>query len=225
VATDYFTDAETDTEVRVLRLEERSTRARPEGDEEDWSVWHGEVHVTTVATLYKKIRFYTRENVGAEDIHLPPEELDTEAFVLTVSGATAAAVGLVSGSRAAAWRGVGRLLRRVAPLYLRCQPGDLGLSTEIRSRHFRVPAIFLYDRVPGSVGLGGALYRDHADVVRAALEVVRRCECTQGCPACVGTVEEVGALGKETACEVLEHLASAGPLRAADVPPAAAEEG
>ena len=232
VASDYFTEAETDTEVRVLRLEERSALAAagetepeardPEAEqievEGDWAVWHGEVHVTTVATLYKKIRFYTRESVGAEDIHLPPEELDTETFVLTVTERTAAALGITLGNRAAAWRGVGRLLRRVAPLYIRCQPSDLGISTEIRSKHFRMPAIFLYDRVPGSVGLGGALYRDHRALVAAALDVVRRCECVQGCPACVGPVDEVGVLGKETASAVLTHLAGTGPLRPTAIP-------
>ncbi|MEW6072363.1 MAG: DEAD/DEAH box helicase [Planctomycetota bacterium] len=213
VPSDYFTEAETDTEVRVLRLEERMGRAADV--EEGWSVWRGEVHVTTVAALYKKIRFYTRENVGAEDIHLPPEELDTETFVLTLADSTAATLGLTLGNRAAAWRGVGRLLRRVAPLFVRCQPGDLGLSTEIRSRHFRHPAIFLYDRVPGSVGLGSALFREHGELVRAALDVVGHCACAQGCPACVGTVEEVGALGKETARAVLAHLAASEPLRPA----------
>ncbi len=212
VVSDYFTEAETDTEVRVLRLEEKASFIG-EVEEEDWAVWRGEVHVTTLATLYKKIRFYTRESVGAEDIHLPPEELDTEGFVLTLSQARALKLGLLLGDRAAAWRGVGRLLRRVAPLFLRCQPSDLGLSTEIRSGHFRMPAIHLYDRVPGGVGLPSALFRDTADVLAAALEVVSRCECVQGCPGCVGPVEEVGAQGKEVALAVLRHLACAGALR------------
>jgi len=221
VTSDYFTEAETDTEVRVLRMEERSpalAEAAPDeaephetgGSEADgeggWAVWRGEVHVTTVATLYKKIRFYTHENVGAEDIHLPPEELDTEAFVLTVTEERAAALGLTRGNRAAAWGGVGRLLRRVAPLFVRCQPSDLGLSCEVRSGHFGSPAIYLYDRVPGSVGLGTAIFHDHADVIAAALDVVERCPCEQGCPACVGPVEEVGAVGKETALAVLGYL-------------------
>ncbi len=226
VSSDYFTEAETDTEVRLLRLEERRARpapgAGPAADE--WAVWRGEVHVTTLATLYKKVRFYTRESVGAEDIHLPPEELDTEACVLTLSETAAQDLGLVAGNRAAAWRGVGRLLRRVAPLYLRCQPSDLGLATEIRARHFRSPAIFLYDRVPGSVGLGAALFQGHLEIASAALEVLRRCECRAGCPACVGPLEEVGALGKETAARVLSHLVQGAPLRPAPLPELEAAE-
>ena len=210
---DYFTEAETDTEVRVLRLEEKAARLEPcEGAEpvERWAVWRGEVHVTTVATLYKKIRFYTRENLGAEDIHLPAEELDTESFVLTMTEAAAGELGLTAGNRAAAWRGVGRLLRRVAPLFLRCQSSDLGISTEIRSGHFGSPAIHLYDRVPGSVGLGGALFREHGEILRAALDVLEHCACSVGCPACIGPIEEVGAHGKEMATRVLQWFARGG---------------
>lgn len=212
VETDYFTEAEVDTEVRVLRLEERRSRARPEGGEhgglEDVSVWRGEVHVTSVATQYKKIRYYTRENVGAEDIHLPPEEKDTEAFVVTISDATAADLGISSGDRGSAWRGVAKLCRRVAPLFLRCQPRDLGVSAHVRSPHFRRPALFLYDAVRGGVGLSDLLFRDHRALFTAALEVVARCACERGCPACVGPPEEVGMVGKELARAVLEHLAT-----------------
>lgn len=214
VDSDYFTDAQTDTDVRVLRLEERARRARPKGGEEA-SVWRGEVHVTTVATQYKKIRFYTRENVGAEDIHLPPEELDTEAFVLALSNETAADVGLEGGDRGAAWRGVGNLLRRVAPLFLRCSASDLGLSTQVRSPHFRRPAIFLYDRVQGGVGLSSLVFAEAPALFAAALDVVARCRCEAGCPACVGPREEVGPEGKRLAEAVLRRLVEGGPFEPA----------
>lgn len=222
VASDYYTDAQTDSEVRVLRLEERSSRPRAEqaadgGAVEDVSIWRGEVHVTTVATLYKKIRFYTRENVGAEDIHLPAEELDTETFCLTISEETAADLELHAGNRGAAWGAVGGLLRRVAPLFLRCQPADLGLSAQVKSGHFRRPTLFLYDRVQGGVGLSALLYANFPSLVDAALEVVRRCDCAMGCPACVGPIEEVGPMGKQVTRSVLEHLAAGSSLAPAEV--------
>lgn len=219
VESDYYTDAQTDTEVRVLRLEERQRRDRalarvespvpPEWprEGEDYSGWRGEVHVTTVATLYKKIRFYTRENVGAGDIHLPPEELDTEAFVMTLSEHTADELGLAGGNRGAAWRALGDLLRRVAPLFIRCQPSDLGLSSHVKSPHFGRPTLFLYDKVQGGVGLGELLFNAHRDLLGAALDVVTRCSCPAGCPACVGPTAEVGPLGKETVERLLQHLA------------------
>ncbi len=237
VDTDYFTEAETDTEVRVLRLEVCRARERCEApvsdpfvpestpslddgqladggalptDGDDHTIWRGEVHVTTLATLYKKIRYYTRESVGAEDIVLPAEELDTEAFVLTLSEATACELGLHGGNRGAAWHGVGHLVRRVAPLYVRCQPRDLGISTQVKSPHFDRPALYLYDRVSGGVGLAELLFAEFRQVLSAARDVARDCPCSAGCPACVGPPQEVGPLGKETALRILEHLI-AGP--------------
>jgi len=214
VDSDYFTEAQTNTEVRVLRLELCARRERTDGKGEDASVWRGEVHVTTLATDFKKIRFYTRENVGADDIHLPAEELDTEAFVLTLSEETAADLGLHGGDRGAAWHGVGHLMRRVAPLWVRCQPGDLGISTQVKAPHFARPALFLYDRVQGGVGLAELLFRGYGEVLRAAREVARGCACRQGCPACVGPPEEVGPLGKETALRILDHLVEGAVLEA-----------
>ncbi len=223
VESDYYTDAQTDTEVRVLRLEHRESRpmalgpVQPEvepaadaveqGPTEDFSAWRGEVHVTTVATLYKKIRFYTRENVGAGDIHLPPEELDTEAFILTMSEESAAKLGLDGGDRGSAWRALGDLVRRVAPLFIRCQPSDLGLSSHVKSPHFGRPTIFLYDKVQGGVGLSELLFGAYRDLFGAALDVVEKCSCDIGCPACVGPVAEAGPTGKECVTRLLKHLA------------------
>jgi DEAD/DEAH box helicase domain-containing protein len=218
VQSDYFTEAEVDTDVRVLRLEAREMRARASASgapgapgAEDFSVWRGEVHVTTLATQYKKIRFYTRENVGAEDIHLPPEELDTETFVLTLSCESALALGLSAADRGSAWHGLGTLLRRVAPLFLRCQPRDLGLSTHVASPHFKRPALFLYDSVQGGVGLSEVLFRGHRAWFEVALDVASRCSCTSGCPACIGPTETVGARGKELVRAILAHFVSGAP--------------
>jgi DEAD/DEAH box helicase domain-containing protein len=206
VESDYFTEAETDTELRVLRLERGAQRERTAGGD-DYAALTGEVHVTTVATQYKKVRFYTRENVGAEDIHLPAEEVDTQAFALTLSEESAEQLGLAGAERGGAWRGVGELVRRVAPLFVRCRVQDLGLSCEVRSAHFGKPTIFLWDRVQGGVGLGERLFDEHRAVLGAALDVAARCACRDGCPACIGPTPQAGLGGKGTAIRILEHLA------------------
>lgn len=235
VESDYYTDAQSDTDVRILRLEECLRRDRadfavahpvtlPEGAApaeqtgEDISVWRGEVHVTTVATLYKKIRFYTKENVGAGEIHLPPEELDTEAFLLTLSEETAAELGASCADGGTAWHALGELMRSTAPLFVRCQPSDLGLCAQVRSPHFGRPTLVLYDRVQGGVGLSDLLLEAHRELLEACLDVVQRCACERGCPACVGPVEEVGAEGKAGVLRLLRHL-SQGPDLVALEPP------
>jgi DEAD/DEAH box helicase domain-containing protein len=205
VESDYFTEAETDSDLRVLSLERSAQRRRADGSE-DYAVWAGEGHVTTLATQYKKIRFYTRENVGAEDIHLPPEELDTHLFALTLSDESARELALEGSVLSRAWRGVGSLVRRVVPLYLRCQPSDLGLSCEGRSDHFRKPTLWFFDKVQGGVGLAHALFDAHRELLGAAESVLARCDCRDGCPACIGPPEEGGAGAKALARALLAHL-------------------
>jgi DEAD/DEAH box helicase domain-containing protein len=218
VDSDYFTEAETDTDLRVLRLERAARRA-------DHALATLEVHVTTVATQYKKVRFYTRESVGAEDIHLPPEELDTQAFALLLEEGAAAELGLVGPERGDAWRGVGLLLQRVAPLYLRCRHGDLGLASEVRSRHFARPAIYLWDRVQGGVGLSERFFEDSRAILGAALSVVAHCACADGCPACIGPRAQSGRGGKAVARRILERLAGGEPPAACDADALGGAEG
>ncbi len=225
VESDYFTDAQTDTDVRVLRLErclQRLRTSEPSGGE-DASLWSGEVHVTTVATIYKKVRFYTRENVGAGPIQLPPEELDTESFLLTLSEITSAQLGLDQGNRGAAWRALANLLRRMAPLHIRCSASDLGISSHVKSPHFQRPVMFLFDRVQGGVGLSSLLLEAFPVLVRSGLEVVQRCACREGCPACVGPRAQVGPEGKETVLRLLLHLQDAGRFEEVAVDDAAAD--
>jgi DEAD/DEAH box helicase domain-containing protein len=84
----------------------------------------------------------------------------------------------------------------------------------VKSPHFRRPALYLYDRVQGGVGLTEIVFREHRAILAAALDVVLGCACERGCPACVGPPEEVGPLGKETSARILAHLVS-GPALAA----------
>ena len=207
---DYYTDAETERDVRVLAVDRSSPRGL-------YTIHRIEVHVSTLATLYKKIRFYTHENVGAGEIHLPPEEMDTEAFALVV-GEDAAALALAPDGRAGALGGLAGLLRRLAPLFVRCDPADLRVKSELKSRHWGGPALTIYDRVPGGVGLADALFELHERVLEAAAQVVERCACLYGCPACIGPAVEVGAAGKERVRRLLDALlgrgaAEAGPAR------------
>ena len=184
--------------VRVLRLERRRardargpSRRRPRAAaDEDCSVWRGEVHVTTLATQYKKIRFYTRENVGAEDIHLPPEELDTEAFVLTLvraSGRSSSASR--GGDRGAAWRGVGRApapRRAALPALPAARPR--ASRREVRSPHFAPPGDLPLRPRAGRRGLcASSLFRGAPrGASRPRSRSSRAARASNGCPACVG---------------------------------------
>ncbi|MFN2120269.1 MAG: Zn-binding domain-containing protein, partial [Anaerolineales bacterium] len=105
--------------------------------------------------------------------------------------------------------GVSYVLGHLAPLFLMCDPADLGLHTDAAGT-FRsgLPSAVLYDQVPAGIGFSQQLYEIHSDLVDRALELVSRCACEDGCPSCVGPGGENGAGGKRASLGILDALAS-----------------
>jgi DEAD/DEAH box helicase domain-containing protein len=103
-------------------------------------------------------------------------------------------------------RGLAYLLHHVAPLYLMCEPQDLGVVSELRSPLTGRPTIYIYDQVPAGVGFSEALYRLHRDLLTRAYEVLGVCACSDGCPSCVGPSAAGGEGGKQAAAEILRQM-------------------
>ncbi|MHC4135060.1 MAG: DEAD/DEAH box helicase [Planctomycetota bacterium] len=197
---DYFTEAEVDVDVRVLHADHSAARA-------GFQLHRGEVGVKTLATVFKKIKFYTRENVGAGEIELPPEEMETTAVWMLLDRASVLALELNDPRHAGGWSGLGYLLQHLLPVYLGCGIPDVRRKTEIKSAEFDTPSLFLFDNVPGGVGLAEKIYELWPTLLRTAREVIESCPCASGCPACVGPAPRVGSLGKDVALRIL-HLCS-----------------
>ncbi len=145
---------------------------------------HGEVMVASLVTLFKKLKFGTDENVGWGPIDLPELELQTTAYWLTAEGA--AALGWRRDDLDVALLGSGRAIQAVAAVLLMVDPRDLGLVTQVRSPHQEAPTIYLYEAVPGGVGLSERLFGRHDELISRALGLVDACPCESGCPACTG---------------------------------------
>jgi DEAD/DEAH box helicase domain-containing protein len=108
--------------------------------------------------------------------------------------------------------GLAYAISNIAPLYLMCDPRDLGTHVEIRSKTTRGPTITLYDRVPEGLGLSERIYELHNELLAGALELVRECRCEDGCPICVGPVGPGGGEVKALAMQLVEALlAQEGP--------------
>ncbi len=78
VNVDYYTDAIRYTQVRVLEIGEEERIAGPAGRA------HGDVLVRSQAVGFKKIKFFTNENIGAGKLELPENEMHTTAFWITL---------------------------------------------------------------------------------------------------------------------------------------------
>ena len=199
VDADYYTEADTETEVKVLQIDETV-------DHGSYVAHRGEVHVSTVAKAFKKIKYYSRENVGIGEIDLPPEEFETEAAALVLQPDLVAAVGLQRGGEASCLQGIGGLLQGLVPLFVRVDPGDVRVLAEALQPHFEAPTLILYDRIPNGVGLAERIYRIHREILAAALQLVTKCACRSGCPSCVGPHASLGARSKGTAVAILRGM-------------------
>jgi DEAD/DEAH box helicase domain-containing protein len=102
--------------------------------------------------------------------------------------------------------GLAYLLQNLAPLHLMCDPGDLGAAVQNRAPETGLPTVTLYDRAPGGAGLSVRLYELHDELLAAALDVVRRCPCADGCPGCVGPAGDVEPGTKALTHRLLETI-------------------
>ena len=167
---------------------------------------HGEVMVASLVTLYKKLKFVTDENVGWGTIDLPELELQTTAYWLT---ADRLPERWRRNELDVALLGAGRGIQTVASVLLMVDPRDLGLVSQVRSPHQEAPTIYLYEAVPGGVGLAPRLWERHAELVDGAAELIASCSCDSGCPACTGPRLEPDVDAKGLALRLLVQLGAA----------------
>jgi len=168
---------------------------------------HGEVMVASLVTLFKKLKFGTDENVGWGPIDLPELELQTTAYWLTAEGLA----GWRRDDLDVALIGAGRAIQAVASVLLMVDPRDLGLVSQVRSPHHEAPTIYLYEAVPGGIGLSERLFLRHDELVSGATELIGSCACEAGCPACTGPRLEPHVDAKALALRLLADLAGQAP--------------
>jgi DEAD/DEAH box helicase domain-containing protein len=245
---------------------------------------YGNILVTTQVVGYRKVGWHTHENLGLGELDLPPSELDTTGYWLSLTDATVnqlreqgmwagdpnrygpgwpalrervrardgyccqscgileqerehdvhhkvpfrsftspelanqlgnlvtlcpachrraeAAVRIRSGLA-----GLAFTLEHLAPLFLMCDAGDLGVHADPQSAlSDGQPAVVVYDRVPAGVGFSERLYEIHAELMIQARGLISGCACQDGCPSCVGPGGEAGSGGKRETLALLELL-------------------
>ncbi|MBL7095318.1 DEAD/DEAH box helicase [candidate division KSB1 bacterium] len=199
VEVDHYTDAHTDTNLKVLDVfEDKPVKGGTKA--------YGEVSVITVATKYKKIKFHTHENIGMGPIHLPELEMHTTSYWLEFDGDTAVSLKISEAEMADALKALANVLGNVAPFYIMADPGDLRTIPMIKSTFSKKPTIYIYDAYPGGVGFSRKLFYVHDDLLKAAKQLILECPCKAGCPSCIGPALEVGELGKESSLKLLERV-------------------
>ncbi len=225
---DYYTDAITYTRVTIIdTFAEKgsgvfSDPAPAEKTPDSFSALqaHGEVHVVSRVVGFKKIKFYTNENVGSGELDLPEQQMHTTSYWLTIPAAVMGALPYASDDRRDGIVGLAFAMRQVAQLLLMCDRHDIGISidSEKGSGALSDPApaektpdpfsakIFVYDNYPGGIGFSEPLYRMHHELLEGTRKLVGSCECENGCPGCVGPAGNTGPMAKTVALGILDRL-------------------
>jgi len=179
--TNYYTQAVTESKLVLDQPDEE------EPEQRQWrgcEVGHGDVTVTTVVPMFKKVKFFTRESIGFEELDLPPQTVETTAMWFVPPPRALELVRKHGRATGDALVGLANLIVEVAPLFIMCDPSDIGVVTD--SSNLGREAIFLYDRHPGGMGFSSRAKQLLEQIMQAALEVARKCPCENGCPSCVG---------------------------------------
>ena len=100
--------------------------------------------------------------------------------------------------------GLAHILRHIAPMYLMCSLQDVHVVYHVRDPFTGRPTIYLYDSIPGGVGLSERVFEMDKELFRQAREVLAACPCENGCPSCVGATAGEGA--KATLLSVLDRM-------------------
>lgn len=213
VECDYYTDAMVYERAVILE----SLEEAPCGEAR---VHQGEVRLNRQVVGFKKIKFYTNENVGAGDLRMPEQEMHTTAFWLHFPAVLLANLGEYTPTeKQNGIVGLGNVLRTVGSLLLMCDPRDLGVTVGGDGPEATPPFepdLFLYDNFPGGIGQSEPLFRLREELIAKARELIEACECEAGCPSCVGPPGEVGEKAKEVALYLTTNcLATDGALAAA----------
>ena len=196
----YYTDADLNVSLSLLDVEQQEDL----GGGAERAL--GEVKVTTLVTMFKKIRFDTHETLGFGHVRLPEMDMHTTAMWWTLPEALCSRFendALKNGMMA-----ISNLLRIVAPLYLMCAPQDVAVVYQVKCPFTDRPTLILYDNCPGGVGLAAKAYGMQRLLLEKALQIVSDCPCEQGCPSCAGPVGEIGTDGKSTSKLLLKELIS-----------------
>lgn len=194
VDVDYYTDASLAVNLKVLDVFNSD-------DNGQIGRSYGDVMVSALVTMFKKIKFDTHENLGWGPVRLPELELQTTAYWVTLIENPADILSkddLQNGLM-----GVTNLLGQIAPLYLMCDPRDIHVIYQVKSPFTQKPTIYIYDSCPGGIGFSERLYEIHMELFKKAYEVISGCSCESGCPACVGPAAEVTLEGRSLALKIL----------------------
>jgi DEAD/DEAH box helicase domain-containing protein len=197
--------------------------------EDKWrvsNIYFGDTTVSVTVTMFKKIKFGSRDSIGYENLELPTRQMETTALWIVPSEKSLDLCRRWGKVPADGLKGIVNVLTEVVPMYVMGDVNDIG--GVIDSSNLGRPAMFIYDKYPGGIGYSERAYDWTEQIMSTALDVINECLCKRGCPSCVGaTMPETGLNGlddreivpdKDTALVLLHDMLEREPYTPKQLP-------
>ncbi|WP_028313524.1 DEAD/DEAH box helicase [Desulfatibacillum aliphaticivorans] len=204
---DYYTQARGDKDTEILEIFDEKTV---------WGtrVYCGRLKVTDQVTGFESKKVRTRKSLGITPLDLPSNTFETQGLWFEIPGHTQKAVEdkfmhFMGGIHAIEHAAIG-----IAPLIVMADRNDLGgISTPFHPQ-MGGPAVFIYDGVPGGVGLSLIAFKKALELFSKTMQAIKSCPCETGCPSCVHS-PKCGSgnrpIDKEASLFILESIRGAKP--------------
>jgi DEAD/DEAH box helicase domain-containing protein len=176
----------------------------------------GAVRVTQEVFAYRRIAHFNDRTLGEVPLEMPPQTFDTVALWFDVPDNVCRRVALKGLDLPGGLHAVEHAAIGLLPLFAMCDRLDIGGLSTANHPDTGKAQVFIYDAVPGGVGIAERGFAVLPDLWKTTLETVRECPCEEGCPSCIHS-PKCGSgnqpLDKQAAVFILEALLRGMPER------------
>ena len=178
VEVDYYTQPRVFTDVQLVRAwESRQVGAT--------TAHVGEIQVTTQVVGYRRLRQFSEEVIGEEELDLPPTQFPTVGVWWNVPAMWAPRLVAQGADFEGALHAFEHAAIGLLPLFAMCDRWDIGGASTALHPDTGTPLICVYDGHPGGVGIAERGFEVLETWWEAVLDLLETCPCEEGCPACV----------------------------------------
>lgn len=174
IETDYYTQAVEDIQIKPLFEELKFQN-------EYFIMYQGDLSVTSIVSAFKKIKFYTEENLGFGNIDLPSLTMDTQGcwILFEPSFFNNVSIDIILQSMT-------HIFSIVSLVVAMCERNDIRVISNVMDSHFDKPVIYIYDNYPGGLEISYFILRNFSTILEDSIKDIENCDCERGCPSCIG---------------------------------------
>ncbi len=199
---DYFTRVRAEKDTKILEVFE---------EKQVWgtSLFLGRLKVTDQVTGYERRQVRGQARLGIVNLDLPAQIFETEGMWFSIPRNIQETI---QGERLHFMGGIHALEHTcigVLPLLVLTDRWDLGGISTTFHPQVAGPAVFIYDGIPGGVGLCRQAFKSPKELLERVFKAIQECPCEVGCPSCVHS-PKCGSgnrpIDKEAALRILEEI-------------------